>query len=146
MHYLLGHPRGPVSFSDENVTCISHLPMRSLYHMLVTNLHVIVLITHSASQGSSVSIVPDYGLDERGSIPGRGKMIFPLASVSRPALRPTQPPIQWVPGILSPGGNRGRGVTLTAHPHLVPSSAMSRSYTPLLASASMTCSGTALAF
>jgi hypothetical protein len=35
---------------------------------------------------------------DRGSIPGRGKMIFPLASVSRPALRPTQPPVQWVPG------------------------------------------------
>jgi hypothetical protein len=29
---------------------------------------------------------------------------FPLASVSRPALRPTQPPIQWVPGVLSPRG------------------------------------------
>jgi hypothetical protein len=39
---------------------------------------------------------------DRGSIPGRGK-IFPLASVSRPALGPTQPPVQWVPGVLSPG-------------------------------------------
>jgi hypothetical protein len=29
--------------------------------------------------------------------------IFPLTSVSRPALRPTQPPVQWVPGVLSPG-------------------------------------------
>jgi hypothetical protein len=26
---------------------------------------------------------------------------FPLASVSRPALRPTQPPVQWVPAVLS---------------------------------------------
>jgi hypothetical protein len=43
--------------------------------------------------------------------------------VSRPALRPTQPPIQWVPGI-----KRGRGVTLTTHPHIVPRSKMSRSY------------------
>jgi hypothetical protein len=31
--------------------------------------------------GSSVSIVSGYGLDDRGSIPGRGKMIFPLACV-----------------------------------------------------------------
>jgi len=36
--------------------------------------------------------------------------------VSRPALRPTQPPVQWVPGVLSPGVKRGRGVTLATHP------------------------------
>jgi hypothetical protein len=46
--------------------------------------------------------------------------IFPLSSVSRPALGPTQPPLQWVPGVLSPGVKRGRGVMLTTHP---PSSA-----------------------
>jgi hypothetical protein len=39
-----------------------------------------------------------------------------------PALGPTQPPVQWVPGVLSPGVKRGRGVTLTTHSHLVPSS------------------------
>jgi hypothetical protein len=49
--------------------------------------------------------------------------------MSRPALGPTQPPVQWVPGVLSPGLKRGRGVTLTTHPHLVPRSSMSRSYT-----------------
>jgi hypothetical protein len=37
----------------------------------------------------------------------------PLACVSRPALGPTQPPIQWAPGIISPGVNCGRGLTLT---------------------------------
>jgi hypothetical protein len=55
--------------------------------------------------------------------------IFPLTSVSRPALGPTQPPVQWVPGVLSRGVNRGRGVTLTTHPHLMSRSWMSRSYT-----------------
>jgi hypothetical protein len=43
----------------------------------------------------SVSIVSDHTIDDRGSIPAEAK-IFPLASVSRPALRPTQPPVQWV--------------------------------------------------
>jgi hypothetical protein len=67
--------------------------------------------------GSSVSIVSGQ-LGDRGSIPSIGKRIFPLASVSRPALGPTQPPVQWVPGVLSPGLKHGRGVTLTIHPHL----------------------------
>jgi hypothetical protein len=37
-------------------------------------------------------------------------------------------------------------VTLTSHPHLVPRSRMIRSYTSSRTSASMACSGTALAF
>jgi hypothetical protein len=45
----------------------------------------------------------------------------------RPALGPT--PVQWVPGVLSPGVKRGREVRLTTHPHLVPRSRMIRSYT-----------------
>jgi hypothetical protein len=54
------------------------------------------------SRGSSVIIV--YGYGGRGSIPGRGERIFLLASVSRPALGPTQAPVQCVPLVLSPGG------------------------------------------
>jgi hypothetical protein len=61
--------------------------------------------------------------------PGRGERIFPLASVSRPALGPTQSHVRWVTGAISPGVKRGRGVMLTTHPHLVPRSRMSRSYT-----------------
>jgi hypothetical protein len=40
------------------------------------------------SRGSSGSIVSDYGLDDRaiGFDPRQGQRIFPLASVSRPAL------------------------------------------------------------
>jgi hypothetical protein len=38
-------------------------------------------------------------------IPERGK-IFLLSTSSRPALRPTQPPIEWVPGVLSLGAKR----------------------------------------
>jgi hypothetical protein len=60
--------------------------------------------------------------------PRKGQMIFPLTSVSSPALGPTQPPVQRVPGGPFPGVKRGRGVTLTTHPHLVQRSRMSRSY------------------
>jgi len=42
-------------------------------------------------------------------------MTFPAASVPGPALGPTQPPVQWVPGVLSPRAKRGRGVTLATH-------------------------------
>jgi hypothetical protein len=52
--------------------------------------------------------------------PRQRKRISPLASVSRPTPRPTQPHIQWVPGVLSQGIKRGRGLTLTTHPHLQP--------------------------
>jgi hypothetical protein len=54
-----------------------------------------------------------------------------VTSVSRQALGPTQPPVQWVPVVLSPGVKRGRGVTLTPQPNLVQRSWMSRSYTSL---------------
>jgi hypothetical protein len=49
--------------------------------------------------------VSDYGLDDQaiGVRSPEGQRIFPLTSVSRPALGPTQPPVQWVPRLLSPG-------------------------------------------
>jgi len=42
--------------------------------------------------GSLVGIATDYGLDGPGSNPGGDEIFRP----SRPALRPTQPPVQWV--------------------------------------------------
>jgi hypothetical protein len=65
---------------------------------------------------------------DRDSIPGRGKGVSSSLS-ARPARGHTQFPVQWVPGVLSPGVKGGRCVTLTTHPHLVPRSRMSRSYT-----------------
>jgi hypothetical protein len=42
------------------------------------------------------------GLDHQGSIPCRGQDIS-LFTASRPALGPTQPPVQWVQGVKRPG-------------------------------------------
>jgi hypothetical protein len=76
--------------------------------------------------GISVSIVSDYRLDDRGSIPDRCKGFFSLACVET----------SWGPPSLLPNGyrgsfprvKRGRIVTLTTDLHLVPRATMSRSY------------------
>jgi hypothetical protein len=48
------------------VTCPVHL----------TPSEFITLIISAESRGSSGSIVSDYGLDDQGSIPGRGRGFF----------------------------------------------------------------------
>ena len=45
--------------------------------------------------GSSVGIATDYGLDGPRSNPGGDEIFRP----SRQVLWPTQPPVQWVPGL-----------------------------------------------
>jgi hypothetical protein len=78
------------------------------------------------SWDSIVGITKGDGLDGRGSISWKDK-IFLFSIASRPAVGPTQPPIQWVPWALSPGGKR-QGVKLTTHLHLVPRSRMVELY------------------
>jgi hypothetical protein len=79
------------------------------------------------SWGSSVSIVSDYRLDDRGSMPGRGKGFFcSLCIQSSSEVHPASYPMST--GCPFLGVKRGRGATLTTHPHLVPRSKMNRSY------------------
>jgi hypothetical protein len=87
-------------------------------------------ILMSGNVSRYLSQVSGYGLDDRPievRSPEEAKLFF-LWPVFRPALGPTQPTIQWVSGVLSLGLKRGRGVTLTTHPHLVPRSRINRSY------------------
>jgi hypothetical protein len=81
--------------------------------------------------GSSVSMVSGYGLDDRAiEIRSRQRTKdFSSSLCVQTGSGAHPPPVQWVPGVLSSGLKRGRGVTLTTHPHLVPRSRMSRSYT-----------------
>jgi hypothetical protein len=46
--------------------------------------------------GSSVGIVTDYGLDGPGI---ESRLGYGFPNLSRPALGPTLPPVQWVPGV-----------------------------------------------
>jgi hypothetical protein len=80
------------------------------------------------SWGSSVSIVCDYRLEDRpnGVRSLIEKRIFPLASVSRLALRPTQPPIQCRGPFPGSKARSGRDANRSLQ---VPKSRMSKSYT-----------------
>ena len=53
----------------------------------------IYIYTYTYGPSSSVGIATDYGLDGPGSNPGKDEIFRPF----RPALGPTQPPVQWVP-------------------------------------------------
>jgi hypothetical protein len=70
------------------------------------------------SRDSSVCIATVYGLDDRGgrsSSPGRVKNWL-FSTSSRSALGPTQPPIQRIPGAISPGVKRpGREAEHSLH-------------------------------
>jgi hypothetical protein len=102
----------------------------SLHFILTLNftLRSVVCISHSYLTRVA-GVAQSVRTGQPGFDPRQRQRIFPLPSASRPALGPTQPPVQWVLGVLSPGVKRGRGVMLTTHPILVPRLRNSRSYT-----------------
>jgi hypothetical protein len=65
-----------------------------------------------------VGIATSYRPDEQGgqsSTPDRVRN-FHFSILSNAALGSTQLPIQWILGVLFPGGGGGRAVMLTTHP------------------------------
>jgi hypothetical protein len=76
---------------------------------------------------------------DQGLIPDRGEKIFPLACVQTGS---GDHPASCTMGTGGPfpGLKRSRGVTLTAHPHIMPRSRMSSSFSLLSFVASIACS------
>jgi len=66
-----------------------------------TRMYLLILLNYR-SQDRSVNTALGYGLDDRGSIPGRGWDFFLFAAASRPVLGLTQPPNKCIPVALSP--------------------------------------------
>jgi hypothetical protein len=94
-------------------------------------IQVSLYIIDQRSRGSSVSIVSDYGLDEREirvrSLAGTKEFSSNLCVQTGSGAHPA--PCTKDTGCPFPGAKRGLGMTLNTHPHLVPRSRMSRGYT-----------------
>jgi hypothetical protein len=96
---------------------------------IVTSLRVAIFSRRS--RVSSVSIVSDYGLDDRAigvRSPARAKDFSSILCVQTGSEAHLASCPMGTGGPF-PGGKARAGVTLTTHPHLVPRSRMSRSYT-----------------
>jgi hypothetical protein len=85
---------------------------------------------NSRSRGSSVSIVPDYGMNDGRTMFDPRQMLENFSCSLCVQTGSGAQPASCLIGTwgLSPGVKRGQGVTLTTHPILAPRSWMCRSY------------------
>ena len=76
---------------------------------------ITLLYINTGGQNSVVGIENRYGLKDPGTESRRGRY-FPCPS--KQSQRPTESPVQWVPGLSEGMGLSVWGVVLTTHPFL----------------------------
>jgi hypothetical protein len=115
------------TFSRLNLDSVCYQSFHNLCLRLLESTKILIhkkvilhILLFTRSRNSSFGLETGYRLDVRGSIHDRGKRFFFTAS--RPAVGPTPPPIQWIPGVLFPR------VKLATHLYLVPRSGMVELY------------------
>jgi hypothetical protein len=104
------------AFSAYNTVCITHIPhVRCNTGYLLWSPSCATLYSFASLVSFTFNYSSQYLLvrSRRSSVWLRTARPGDRGSV----LGPTRPPVQWVPGVLSPGVKRGLGVTLTTHPH-----------------------------
>jgi hypothetical protein len=118
LHYHNTSPHSDWSRGESWNECTSSHENISFFYSSANNYNRLIEIT----MPSSSSIVSDYGLDDRAigirsPAGAKGFFLYPDRLWGPPSLL-----YNGYRGVLSPGVKRGRGVTLTTHPHLVPRS------------------------
>jgi hypothetical protein len=104
-------------------------------------------IWNTVGAGIAVRITADWMTGLSGFGPRQRRKDFSSSlCVPIPALGPTQPLVQWILGVLSPGLNRGRDVTLNTIPIWWRGQEWVGAIPPLPQSSSMAWRGTALNF
>jgi len=107
------YPYSPSGLSWPIIARIRNIAMSNIKNLLIFFCHIVHYVVHvtvtansdlygisfgyqtSLGPGSSVGIAADYGLDGPRSNSGGNEIFRP----SRPNLGPSQPPVQWVPGL-----------------------------------------------
>jgi hypothetical protein len=109
---------------DDNIFC----QLKIWHRNLLTKIYILLrfVLPTGAAVAQAVYGLDDWAIEVRSPTEVED---FSSSPASRPALGPTQPPTNGYRGFFPRGVKRGRGVTLTTHPHLVPRLRMSRSYT-----------------